>query len=246
VSSPRHRTHTHSSQCKRTRKQDRRKCQRTKTSESKRERTKTGEKRQREMTLRRMDNVLIVVTLADAGRPRSLCDSACSAGSLWPSLITRTNRFTNVGRSCGPAGIATVPPCPFVEHSQGRRLRSGTPSTQRTRANQSPRPVSGRIGSHRNGAGATTLSRSISTRRRFEPRSSRTATRCLHSPSEFLRSRRSHNCHRAARSDLAACGTRVRATCGAWSRTVPAAGSVKEARKRTTARNRKTTVSRPE
>jgi hypothetical protein len=121
------------------------------------------------MTLRRMDNVLIVVTLADAGRPRSLCDSACSAGSLWPSLITRTNRFTNVGRSCGPAGIATVPPCPFVEHSQGRRLRSGTPSTQRTRANQSPRPVSGRIGSHRNGAGATTLSRSISTRRRFEP-----------------------------------------------------------------------------
>jgi hypothetical protein len=38
----------------------------------------------------------------------------------------------------------------------------------------------------------------------------------------------------------------VRATCGAWSHTVPAAGSVKEARKRTTARNQKTTVSRPE
>jgi penicillin-binding protein 1A len=41
------------------------------------------------------------------------------AGSLWPSLSTPSNRSTNVSRSCGPAGIETVQPRPFVERSQG-------------------------------------------------------------------------------------------------------------------------------
>ena len=116
---------------------------------------------------------------------------------------------------------------PFAGRSQRRRPRSGVPSTQRTRASQSPGPVSGRTGSQRNGAGSGADSRSTS-------HATPLRDHVLEDGDEVLAqarassggNRRTRNCRRAARSDGAACGTGVRATRGAGSRTDPAAGPV--------------------
>jgi hypothetical protein len=130
---------------------------------------------------------VLAVSIRRASRELSCCSSACTAGSPFPFWSAESNRSTIASRCSGGSGTATVQPFPFAGRSHRRNSRGGVPSTQRIRASQSPGPVSGRTGSQRDGAGSGADPRSIFARRRLENTCSRTATRCLHRPSEFRR-----------------------------------------------------------